>query len=136
MTGLAPERQADLAASIAALPPPTTTAGPLRRGAFPRFTSFREHGRRDDPALIVAGNTQSATLRCASGQEDGAVAIVLEAAEGEVATHRGVQLQLNAEPGNAVDLRAEGRPAAGAYSGMPIAIMPPGTGIASKTVTG
>ena len=92
---------------MAVLPPPTTIAGPVSRGASPRLTLLEEQGRGDDPRGIVAGHPKPPALRGPGGEEDRAIALVLEVAEREVAAHRGVEPEVDAEPDDPGDLVLE-----------------------------
>ena len=63
-----------------------------------------------DPAEVVAGDAEAPALGGAGGEEDRPVALLLEVAQGEVATHGRVEAQLDAEAHDALDLLLEHGP--------------------------
>ena len=95
---------------MAVLPPPTTTTSPLQMRLLAEVHLLQEQGRRDDAGGRVAGHAEAAAAGRARREEDRVEALALEIGELEVATHRGVQPELNAESEDAVDVLAQGRP--------------------------
>ena len=65
---------------------------------------LEEERGRHDPGCVVAGDSEPSTLRGAGGEEDRSIALGLEIAEGEVATHRRVQPEIDAEADDPGDL--------------------------------
>ena len=68
---------------------------------------LEEERGRDDPRGVVTGDAEPPTLRGAGREEDGSIALLLEVAEGEVATHRGVQPEVHAQTDDPGDLGLE-----------------------------
>ena len=88
------------------------------------------------PRELVARDAEATALRRAGREEDRPEALALEVGQPEVAAHRGVEPELHPEADDPGDLGSRSTSRGRRYSGIPIAIMPPGTGIASRTVTG
>ena len=96
---------------------------------------LEEEGRRDDARGIVTGDAEAATLRGARRQEDRAVS--LPSRSPRVKSRPIAVSSRRSTPSPTIRAISAWSTSRGSrYDGMPIAIIPPGTGIASKTVTG
>ena len=87
------------------------TADDDDRSAEPRVLGevdlLEEDRGRDDARELVSGHAKPAALRCAGGEEDGAVSLALEVAQGVVPAHDRVKPEVDPEPDDSVDLGPE-----------------------------
>ena len=123
-TDAAPRRRAVRAASMATLPPPTTsTRLPARSTASPSLTAREEVERALDAVQVLAGHAQAHGLVRARRHEDGVEAVVLE--RGDVVDAR-VGRDLDADRRDVGDVVVDRRRSGRRYAGMPRRSMPPG----------
>ncbi len=76
-------------------------------GRLAEIDPLQEQRRRDDPGASSPGHAEPPALRGAGREEDGAIALLLEVAQGEVPAHRGVESEVDAEPDDTRDLILE-----------------------------
>ena len=81
--------------------------GAREPGMLAEVDLLEEEGRGDHAGQAVAGHAEPAALRGAGGEEDGLEAFALQVAEREVAAHRRVEPELDAEADDPLDLRLE-----------------------------